>query len=105
MTRNEFVKNKLEPVLEEMFDTYEINHSLADASVHLEEGWPVGTDVYSIIGFYRSVLYVDKLYIVKEAINMVIDRQIAKLISRIRKDIYRRSLVKLQKKVKSKKKQ
>lgn len=36
MTRNEFVKNKIEPVLEEMFDTYEINHSLADANVHLE---------------------------------------------------------------------
>lgn len=90
MTRNEYVKNKLEPILEETYDTYEINHSLADANVHLEEGHPIGTDVYFIIGFNRSVLYVDKLYIVKEAINMVIDGQIAKLISRVRNDIYRR---------------
>ncbi|WP_313261535.1 hypothetical protein [Sphingobacterium sp.] len=42
-----------------------------------KDGWPIGIDVYFIIGFNRFRLYFDKLYIVKEAINMVIGRQIA----------------------------
>ncbi len=41
-----------------------------------KDGWLVLMYI-SFIGFNRFRLYFDKLYIVKEAINMVIGRQIA----------------------------
>lgn len=96
MTRNEYVYNKLEPVLKELFDAHHINHTFADASVHINEGWPIGTDVYIICGYFKSDLYIHKVYVVKEAINMVIDRQIEKVIENIRTDIYNRNKLGLQ---------
>lgn len=96
MTRNDYIYDKLEPVLKTLFDTYHINHSFADASVHINDGWPIGTDVYIISGFFKSDLYIHKMYVVKEAINMVIDRQIEKVTERIKNDIYNRNKLGLQ---------
>ena len=94
--RNQYIFNALDPILKETFDFYDISHTIADASIHMEEGWPIGTDVYIICGFLKSEMYVHRMYLVKEAINLVIDRQVVKLIERIRKDISERGKIKNQ---------
>ncbi|WP_156305527.1 hypothetical protein [Sphingobacterium endophyticum] len=96
--RNRYIFNRLEPLLEEIFDVYDISHTTADASVHVEEGWPIGTDVYIICGFLNTELYIQRMYIVKEAIDLVINRQIVKMIEKIKIDISERNNIRVTKK-------
>lgn len=88
--------NALEPLLKEIFEFYDLSHTKADASINIEQGWPIGADIYVICGYLRSELYIHRMYIEKESNEQVIDDQVGKLIERIKNDIYNRTSLKIQ---------
>lgn len=85
--RNQYILDALSPILKEIFDFYDISTAKVDPSIHIVEGWPIGTDIYIISGFFNSEMYVHRMYIVKEAIDSVVDHQIVKLVKNIRDEI------------------
>lgn len=96
--RNKDILDTLDPILKEIFDFYDISHTKADVSIHMEEGCPIGTDIYIITGFFNSEMYVHRMYIVKEEIDSIIDKKIVKLVEDINDNISNRDKFNIHKK-------
>lgn len=74
-------------MLDGIFDYYDISLTKVDTRLHAEESWPIGTDVYVVCGIYDSQIYVQRLYIVREATENMIKLQIEKLAVRLKTEI------------------
>ncbi|WP_185211791.1 hypothetical protein [Sphingobacterium mizutaii] len=87
MMRNQFILVCLKSMLDGIFDYYDISLTKVDTRLHAEESWPIGTDVYVVCGIYASQIYVQRLYIVREATENMIKLQIEKLAVRLKTEI------------------
>ena len=96
--RNKDILDTLTPIFKEIFDLYDISTSNVDPSIHLEEGWPIGTDVYIITGFFNSEMYIHRMYIVKEESDSIIYQKMVKLVEEIKDNIFNRDKFNIHKK-------
>lgn len=87
MMRNQFILDCLKPILEGIFEYYDISQTKVDTRLHAEVSWPIGTEVYVVCGIYASQIYVQRLYIVREATKHMIKLQIEKLAIRLKTEI------------------